>query len=181
MVVDYKERVALVGANGSGKSTLLKLITGALQPIKGVVTLGTNVQIGYMAQEQETLPGDECALSYIQGSAPMSETDTRNCLHYFLIEGDAVFTLISRLSHGERSRLILAQMVVKGANLLVLDEPTNHLDIPSRERFETALQSFPGTILISTHDRILIQRLAQKTWLLKGGLIQEIYHPPPTP
>ena len=102
----------------------------------------------------------------------MNETEARNFLHYFLFEGDDVFTPVGQLSYGERARLILAKLVVSGVNCLVLDEPVNHLDIPSRERFEAALDAFPGTVLVAVHDRAFIERFASALWVLGEGTIR---------
>ena len=97
------------------------------------------------------------------------ETDARNFLHFFLFAGDEVFTPVADLSYGERARLLLAKLVVGGANLLILDEPVNHLDIPARERFEAALEAFPGTVIAAAHDRAFIERFASTVWRLDEG------------
>ncbi|NUM44653.1 MAG: ABC-F family ATP-binding cassette domain-containing protein [Anaerolineales bacterium] len=192
----YGDRIALLGANGTGKSTLLKLIVGELQPSltldsstlsdvrlpndggfaksKGaVIRLGASVRVGYMPQEQETLPPTATPLSVIQSAKALTETDARNFLHYFLLEGDGALTPVGKLSYGERARLILAKLVAEGANFLVLDEPVNHLDIPSRERFEAALDAFPGTVLAAVHDRAFIEAFTGngrgKIWQLSNG------------
>jgi ATP-binding cassette subfamily F protein 3 len=104
--------------------------------------------------------------------ASLSETDARNFLHFFLFAGDEVFTPIADLSYGERARLLLAKLIVAGANCLILDEPVNHLDIPSRERFEQALDSFPGTVIAAAHDRAFIARFASRVWRLEDGLLR---------
>jgi len=172
--ISYMDRVILMGKNGCGKSTLLKLILGNMKPLQGNIHVGSNVQIGYMSQEQENLPPEKNSLEIIQDIKPANETDTRNFLHYFLFKDDDVFVPATQLSYGERARLILARIVARGANFLVLDEPTNHLDIPSRENFEQALASFPGTILISTHDRALIRNIGQRIWLLEHNQVREL-------
>lgn len=166
-ILRHGERIALVGANGTGKSTLLKIMVGELQPTEGQVRLGTNVRIGYMPQEQETLDANTTPLAMIRALMPVDETDARHFLHYFMFEGDQVFTPIGKLSYGERARLILAKLVSERANVLVLDEPINHLDIPSRERFEAALDTFPGTILVAVHDRAFIDRFATSIWTIE--------------
>lgn len=172
VLLRHGERIALVGANGTGKSTLLKIIVGELQPSEGTVRLGANVRIGYMPQEQETLNASQTPLALIRSLMPVDETDARHFLHFFMFERDEVFTPIGSLSYGERARLILAKLVSEKSNLLVLDEPINHLDIPSRERFEAALDAFPGTILVAAHDRAFIDRLATGIWAIENKAVR---------
>ena len=172
LTLRHGDRVALIGPNGTGKTTLLRAIVGELMPTEGRVRIGSGVRIGYMPQEHETLDPSATPLSTVQALTPMSETETRNFLHYFLFEGDEVFTPVGQLSYGERARLILAKLVVSGVNCLVLDEPVNHLDIPSRERFEAALDAFPGTVLVAVHDRAFIERFASALWVLEEQTIR---------
>jgi len=165
----HGQRVALLGPNGSGKSTLLRILAGDLAAAEGTVKIGSNVQIGYMPQMQETLDPAATPLAILLGAAAISESEARTFLHYFLFKGDEVFTPITHLSYGERARLLLARLVIGGANCLILDEPVNHLDIPARERFEDALAAFPGTIIAAAHDRAFIDRFATSIWSLEGG------------
>ena len=165
----YGDRVALIGSNGSGKTTLLRCITGELTPWAGEVRLGRGVRLGYMAQEQETLDLESTPLQLIRDAAPLDQTEARSFLHYFLFAGDEVFTPVGRLSYGERSRLALALLAVRGCNFLLLDEPINHLDIPSRESFEQAMTRFEGTVLAVVHDRYFIERFAETLWSVDGG------------
>lgn len=169
MTLVHGDRIALVGPNGSGKTTLARILAGELQPSEGSVRFGANVQLGYMPQEQENLDARATPLELIRAMAAMDETAARHFLHWFLFEEDDVFVRVEQLSYGERARLILAKLVVAGANCLLLDEPINHLDIPSRERFETALDAFPGTILVSVHDRAFIDRFATGIWAIEAG------------
>ncbi len=167
--IKHGARVALIGPNGAGKTTLVRTIAGLLPPLAGVVRLGSNVRTGYMAQEQEALDPSLDAFGAIRAIASMSDTDTRAFLHQFLFAGDEVFTPVARLSFGERARLMLARLVAGGCNFLLLDEPINHLDIPSRTRFEQALQAFDGTILAVVHDRYFIEAFAQEIWEVRAG------------
>ncbi len=168
------DRIALTGPNGSGKTTLLRTIAGILEPVSGRIRLGKNIQIGYMAQEQESLDQNLTALEVIQSQAPIGETDARSFLHYFLFAGDDVLRKSGDLSFGERARLELARLVIQGCNFLLLDEPINHLDIPSRSRFEQALTQFDGTVLAVVHDRYFIRKFATEVWVLnKSGLSDE--------
>ncbi|MBN1430117.1 MAG: ABC-F family ATP-binding cassette domain-containing protein [Anaerolineae bacterium] len=173
LTVQHGERIVLVGPNGCGKSTLLKAIAGQLNPAEGQVKIGANIHVGYMPQEQETLDPALTPLSLAQSVAAISETEARNFLHLFLFAGDDVFTPVGVLSYGERSRLLLARLVLGGANCLMLDEPFNHLDIISRERIGEALDGFPGTMLITTHDRAFIDRFATGIWSMSDGAIKQ--------
>jgi ATP-binding cassette subfamily F protein 3 len=166
------ERVALVGPNGCGKTTLLRVVAGELALLAGEARLGTNVKLGYYAQEQETLDPESTPLETITRVAAMSETDVRSFLHYFLFSGDEVFVPTKALSYGERARLVLARLVAAGCNFLMLDEPVNHLDIPSRAKFEQAMQAFEGTVLAVVHDRYFIRGFATRIWAIHDGTLK---------
>lgn len=165
----YGDNVMLIGDNGSGKSTLLKLMLGELTADSGEINLGSRVEIGYLPQQQP--PGDpkQTVLHYFRSEAGMEEGEARNTLAAYMFYGTEVFKPIGMLSGGEWTRLRLALLVLKKPNLLILDEPTNHMDIASREALEEALEDYPGTLLIVTHDRYLINRLAQRIWELDRG------------
>ena len=171
LVLEHGERVALLGPNGCGKSTLLRIVAGQAAPSSGSVSVGANVKIGYMAQDQSGLNWKMSALDTVRKAADMTETEARTMLHLYLFEGDEPLLPAGSLSYGQRSRLLLAKLVLEGANFLVLDEPVNHLDIPSRERFEEALEAFPGTVLMALHDRALIDRFATGIWAMEDGTI----------
>ena len=166
------ERIALVGPNGSGKTTLARLVHGELEPQAGRVRLGAGVRLGYYAQEQEDLDPGSTPYDTIRAVAPLSQTEVRSFLHYFLFGGDDAFVPVGSLSFGERARLMLARLVAQGCNLLLLDEPINHLDIPSRSRFEQAMATFQGTVLAIVHDRYFIDRFATGLWSIEGGTIR---------
>lgn len=162
--VERGDRVAIVGNNGSGKSTLLKTIVGQLPPLKGRVSFGTNVKMGYYAQGHEGLPLEATPISILLGSQPMGDEAARNYLARFLFRGDEVLRSVAALSGGERSRLALACLLIEGANLLILDEPTNHLDIQSRETLEEMLVAYDGTVVFVSHDRFFIDRVSTRVW-----------------
>ena len=166
------ERVAFVGPNGCGKTTLLRMIVGEEAPTEGSTRIGSNVQIGYLSQEQDSLDWSLNPLETVRQTAALTETDARTFLHQFLFSGEEVFTPLSSLSYGERARLGLGVMVLQGCNLLLLDEPINHLDIPSRERFEQALQGYEGTVLAVVHDRYFVRRFATSVWTVRNGTIR---------
>ncbi len=173
LYIQAGKRIAFTGPNGAGKTTLLRTIAGQLTPVGGSVRLGASVNMGYMSQEQENLDPHQNAVAAIQAISSMDHTDTRNFLHHFLFSGDDPLRPIQQLSYGERARLMLAKLVASGCNFLVLDEPINHLDIPSRERFEQALNQFDGTILAVIHDRYFIQRFATDLWVLENQSLQQ--------
>ena len=165
------QRVVLTGANGSGKTTFIRTVVGKIPPLAGSFRLGGATKLGYMAQEQELLNPALNSVQTIQNVSAINETETRNFLHYFLFKGDAALRPAGELSFGERARLQLALLVAQGCTFLILDEPINHLDIPSRERFEEALENFNGTILAVVHDRNFIERFATDVWQVKDGKI----------
>ncbi|MCB9452203.1 MAG: ABC-F family ATP-binding cassette domain-containing protein [Anaerolineaceae bacterium] len=170
------ERIAVLGPNGQGKSTLLKTIIGELPPLSGTARIANSVQVGYLAQEQEILDSGSTPLETLLAAAPMSETEARTFLHFFLFSGDEVFRPVEQLSYGERACLMLAIPVAQGANLLILDEPINHLDVPARERFEQALRSYQGSVLAVVHDRYFVDRFATQIWHIEAGEFSVSFH-----
>jgi ATP-binding cassette, subfamily F, member 3 len=160
--------VALIGPNGSGKSTLLRTFLGELEPLDGDYILGDNLQPGYFAQAHDQLNLDNRVLDELLQAYPMTEQEGRSYLAQYLFRGDDVFKQVSALSGGERGRLALALLAQSGANFLLLDEPTNHLDIPSQEILQAVLEEFDGTILLVSHDRYLVDRLATQIWALEA-------------
>ena len=168
------QTVCLVGANGCGKSTFLKVLTGELLPASGHYRLGAGVRLGYYRQSSDDLTPENTILEEMQNAFPHAlEGELRNYLGAFLFRGDDIYKRIGALSGGERARIKLLQLVLGGANVLLLDEPTNHFDIASCEVLERALETFGGTILIVTHDRYLVERMADRVVLLeKDGFVE---------
>src|SRR5690606_13453472 len=169
------DRVAFVGQNGQGKSTLTKIIVGELDPSEGTVILGTNVDVGYFAQNQvEFLPENDTPLSFMLSQAPPNmRTKVRSILGAFLFSGEDVEKKIKVLSGGEKTRLALARMLLVSINFLVLDEPTHHLDMQTKAILKQALQSYDGTLLIVSHDRDLLAGLTDKTYEFREGDVKE--------
>ena len=161
--VRREDRLFLVGANGSGKSTLIKLILSKLVPSSGYIEMGYNVRLGYYDQENQNLTPQNTVLEELWSAYPqLTELEVRNTLAQFRFVGDDVFLRVSDLSGGERARLTLSKLILMQTNLLVLDEPTNHLDIASREALEEALEGYGGTVVIVSHDRYFIEKLATR-------------------
>ncbi len=155
------EKVALVGSNGAGKSTLFKILLDKIT-YEGQIKLGTKVKIGYFSQEHEELNSNYNLIKEMQKIKDLTVSEARDILARFLFKGEDVFKEVSMLSGGEKSRLALAKLSVRDFNFLLLDEPTNHLDIRSKERLESALNSYPGTILAISHDRYFLDKLPNK-------------------
>ncbi len=162
------DRVALIGPNGAGKTTLLKTVLDQVPPLRGRVRYGASVQAGYLAQAQAGLDPEETVLDAILDVQNLPLGQARNFLGQFLFAGDDVFRTIGTLSGGQRSRVALARLTLQGANFLLLDEPTNHLDLDTQEILEQVLRSFPGTVLLVTHDRWIVQALATHIWRVDG-------------
>jgi ATP-binding cassette subfamily F protein 3 len=160
------ECAALIGPNGSGKTTFLKTLLGQMEPLRGEVRLGASLKIGYFAQAHDELDPDNTVLDELLKNHAMEPELARNHLAQYLFRGEDVFKPISALSGGERGRLALAILALRGANVLLLDEPTNHLDLPAREVLQQVLQDFQGTILLVSHDRYLVDQLASQVWEL---------------
>jgi ATP-binding cassette, subfamily F, member 3 len=158
------EHVGLIGPNGSGKTTLLETILGRREPTAGAVRLGHGVEAAYFSQQELELDERGSVLQCVQTMTGLQRPDAQSLLGRFLFSGWAEHEKpVAVLSGGERRRLALAVVVASGANFLVLDEPTNHLDLESREALEAALEAFPGTILLVSHDRALLDAVAERT------------------
>ena len=165
----YGERLAIIGPNGAGKTTLVQLITGELRPDTGSIERGTGVRLGLLAQEQETLDPERTVVETVLYERAMEQSDARAFLHYFLFSGDDVFKLIAKCSPGERARLQIALLMLRGCNLLLLDEPLNHLDIEGREHFQRSLGAFEGSVIAVIHDRAFLRQFgAPVLWLSDG-------------
>src|ERR1700681_1188978 len=175
LTIERAERIALIGPNGAGKSTLLRLLAGRDRPTRGAATLGVGVRPAYFAQDQaEHLDPSNTVFEEVYQAAPASWDiqAVRDLLGRFLFTGDDQFKSVTTLSGGERSRVALAKLLLRPNNLLLLDEPTNHLDIATRERLEETLSGYPGTLIVATHDRYLVNRLATKVIEVADGGIR---------
>ncbi|MCL2496236.1 MAG: ATP-binding cassette domain-containing protein [Clostridiales bacterium] len=169
MAVNKGERVFLLGPNGSGKTTLLKIILGQLQPDSGYVKLGANIHPSYFDQTAGALDTHRDVLGELTERFPLlTQNQLRGMLGHFLFRGEDVYKPVAALSGGEKARLTLLALMLKPANLLLLDEPSNHLDLVSREAVEQALLEYGGAMLVVSHDRYLINKLAQRIYMLQA-------------
>ncbi len=162
LLVQYGERVGLLGSNGSGKTTFLKMLLGEVLPDGGTVELGANVQAAYLPQKIVFNDEELTVLEAFREDISIVEGKAREYLAKFMFYKKSVFTKVKQLSGGERIRLKLAMLLYQDINLLILDEPTNHLDIPSIETLEAALEDFEGTIFFISHDRYFINRISER-------------------
>ena len=163
----------ILGENGCGKTTLLKILMGQYQPDSGKYKFGNNIQCGYYDQAQTDLDPSKTVIDEVWDKYPrMTQTEVRSALAQFLFKGEDVFKNVGKLSGGEKARVSLLKLMLGKANLLLLDEPTNHLDIHSREALENALSNYGGTLLVVSHDRYLINKLADRiVWLDRSGTV----------
>ena len=165
------QKVAIVGPNGCGKTTLLKVALGLEPASDGSVRLGRSVEVGYYSQEQNLSRSENTVMAEFREVVPdATPAEARNLLAKFLFVGDDVFKRVGDLSGGEQSRLALAKLIMQQPTFLVLDEPTNHLDIDSRGALEGALQEYQGTLLVVTHDRYFLDRVASRIVIIHDGV-----------
>ena len=169
--VERGSRIAIIGANGAGKTTLLRTLLGLVPPISGRVITGQGVETGYYSQDSGELPEDATVLDAFLDVRNLPLGEARSYLARFLFHGDEVFQSVGSLSGGQRSRLALARLLINEPNLLILDEPTTHLDIETREALERVLLTYTGTLLLVSHDRRLISRLADQLWIAQEGVL----------
>jgi ATPase subunit of ABC transporter with duplicated ATPase domains len=174
--IDWADRVAITGPNGSGKSTLLAVLLGHLKPDEGSASLGAGVVVGEIDQARSAFTGSAPLLRTFGEQVPdETEADVRTLLAKYGLKSSHVLRPAESLSPGERTRAGLALLQARGVNLLVLDEPTNHLDLPAIEQLESALESFPGTLLLVSHDRRMLQSVrVNRRIAVDAGRLSEI-------
>ena len=165
----WKEKIAVIGPNGSGKTTLLRLATGEIPPDKGKIRLGPSAKIAYYDQEQKDINLQKTVLENIMDYSPMDEPEARKYLGRYLFTQEDVYREAKDLSSGEKTRLALALTTLYENNFLLMDEPTNFLDIRSMEQLENSLKNYPGSMLIVSHDRFFISRIATGILEIKNG------------
>lgn len=168
------ERVFILGGNGCGKTTMFRILMGRVPQDSGEYDYGANVMVGYFDQMQQNLDLNKTAIDEVWDEFPnMTQTEVRTALASFLFKGDEVFKPLNKMSGGERARVSLLKLMLKGGNLLLLDEPTNHLDASSREELEKTLLDYSGTLLIVSHDRYFINKLADRVLVISQDGVKE--------
>ncbi len=172
-LIQRGQTVALLGSNGSGKTTFIKTVLGKMPPLKGRLRLGASVRIGYLPQSQAWADEGISVLDQLIRHREMRIDEARALLGRFLFSGDDIYKTCETLSGGERARLALAMLTLDDANLLILDEPTTHLDLQSQEILQQALTNFPGTILMVSHDRYLVDHIATHVWYVRDGEMEQ--------
>ena len=176
MEVQRGQRIAIVGPNGCGKTTLLRTILGELPALDGKVRNGANVRVGYLSQTHSELDPEALAVEAVRQIDPsIPEQRARGLLGSLLLSNDDAFKRIRQLSGGQRSRIVLARLMLQRANVLVMDEPTNHLDIPSQEVLQDVLSEFDGTLIFVSHDRYLIDALATDIWAIHDTAVTPLH------
>jgi len=167
------DRIGIIGPNGSGKSTLMKIIAGWLEPDAGNVTVGQTVKMGYFSQENEAMDGSVKVINYIRGAAEYVKTkdgsiSASQMLERFLFPSSVQYTVIDKLSGGEKRRLYLLRILMEAPNVLLLDEPTNDLDIQTLTILEDYLDSFQGIVITVSHDRYFLDRVVRRIFAFEG-------------
>lgn len=173
--VNRGDRLAVIGPNGAGKSTFMQLASGLLTPVEGTVAWHPQTKIGYFAQELEHLDNGKTILDSMLELPDMTQSYARTILGCFLFSRDDVFKVIGDLSMGEKCRVAFLKLYFGRYNMLILDEPTNYLDVDTRERVEEALCSYPGALMIVTHDRYLTRKVANRLLFLERGKLPRIW------
>ena len=170
------QKIAVIGDNGIGKSTFLKTVAGLIPPIKGTSQLGSNLLVGYFDQQSALIDSDKTVRDHFHELFPaLVEKDLRKTLGMYLFGGANASKRISSLSGGEKSRLVLAELLTGRPNLMILDEPTNHMDIPAKETLESAFKAYTGTMLFVSHDRYFIKQVADAILVFEKDKV--MYYP----
>ena len=170
------QKIAVIGDNGIGKSTFLKTVAGLIPPIKGTSQLGNNLLVGYFDQQSALIDSDKTVRDHFHELFPaLVEKDLRKTLGMYLFGGANASKRISSLSGGEKSRLVLAELLTGRPNLMILDEPTNHMDIPAKETLESAFKAYTGTMLFVSHDRYFIKQVADAILVFENDKV--MYYP----
>lgn len=170
LAVERGQKIGVIGSNGTGKSTLLKTITGLIPPLSGDVRFGVKTRVGYFDQAIATTKSELSVLEDFRAEFPeLNDGEIRKTLGGFLLSGDDVFKCVKDLSGGEKVRLALSKIFRRRPNFLILDEPTNHMDIIGKETLEKLLMDFSGTVIVVSHDRYLINRVAKSLIVFENG------------
>ncbi|MCK8060715.1 MULTISPECIES: ribosomal protection-like ABC-F family protein [unclassified Fusibacter] len=168
------EKVCLIGGNGTGKSTIMRSLIGQVSMDSGLLKASDEAKVGYLEQEVSFTNESESILEYVKQAALLTQAQTRNMLAHYGFKGEEVFRSVGSLSGGEKSRLMLMLFTLESYNLMLLDEPTNHLDIQSKEKLESTLGDFGGTLFFISHDRYFINMIADRILWLKDGTVYSV-------
>lgn len=170
LAVERGQKIGVIGSNGTGKSTLLKTITGLIPPLSGDVRFGVKTRVGYFDQTIAATKSELSVIEDFRAEFPeLNDGEIRKTLGGFLLSGDDVFKCVKDLSGGEKVRLALSKIFRRRPNFLILDEPTNHMDIIGKETLEKLLMDFSGTVIVVSHDRYLINRVAKSLIVFENG------------
>ena len=173
LAVERGQKIGVIGSNGTGKSTLLKTITGLIPPLSGDVRFGVKTRVGYFDQTIAATKSELSVLEDFRAEFPeLNDGEIRKTLGGFLLSGDDVFKCVKDLSGGEKVRLALSKIFRRRPNFLILDEPTNHMDIIGKETLEKLLMDFSGTVIVVSHDRYLINRVAKSLIVFENGWVR---------
>lgn len=174
--VNRGQKIGIIGDNGAGKTTLLKTIAGQLEPLEGKAALGNHVLMGYFEQQSASISSEKSVFEHFSALFPgIPEKEVRQTLGAYLFSGKNAAKRVCDLSGGEKSRLVLAELLCSRPNLLLLDEPTNHMDIPAKETLESAFKAYTGTLLFVSHDRYFIEQVADAILVIEGQKV--MYYP----
>ena len=170
------QKIGIIGENGAGKSTFLKTVAGIMEPLDGKGAIGNHILLGYFDQQTAAIQSDQTVFEHFQDLFPgLNEKEVRHMLAAYLFQGKDVQTKVGDLSGGEKSRLMLAELLYSRPNLLLLDEPTNHMDIRAKETLESAFRAYKGTMLFVSHDRYFIKQVADAILVFQGQKV--MYYP----
>lgn len=176
MRIKRGQKIGIIGSNGAGKSTFLKVLAGYMEPLEGELVFGNNITTGYFQQETASITSEKTVAEHYRSLFPkLTEKELRGNLASYLFSGRETAKKVSDLSGGEKTRLVLCELLSQKPNLLILDEPTNHMDIRGKENIESALKAYKGTLIFVSHDRYFVSQVADAILIIEDNRI--MYYP----